>query len=167
MVLLCCEFDPCGIGARSLSGREHLQASSFATTNTAVNSSASCITNNIGDTLGGISKLLVSAVFSVPLPFKDISHKLHNIRAIGYINAGSLGSPDYWVRQHYNSNQRENGNTNAPLPLLGPLRVAAGMGICMNFLNGARMELTYSIPLVKAKHDITRPFQLGLSLTVG
>ena len=41
------------------------------------------------------------------------------------------------------------------------------VNLCMNFLNGARMELTYSIPLVKAKHDITRPFQLGLGCPEG
>lgn len=157
-------FDPCGIGARSLGGREHLQSSGFNHGGSSL-LEGSTLSTSQGDSLGGISKLLLSAVFSVPLPFKDIAHKLHNIRAIGYINAGSLGSPNFWSRWRYNQDHPESALP--PIPILGAIRAAIGGGICMNFMNGARLEITYSVPLLKAKHDIVRPFQLGIGLTVG
>ena len=179
-------FDPCGVGARSVGGREYLKGvdgSPSVSKTTAVDANSSdgaksadpSIMDNImersltgpkGDTLGGVSKLLVSAVFSAPLPFKDLSENsvFRGIRAIAFVNAGAMGSPDYWARRRYNL---DNNNSLPSVPVLGPLRMSAGAGFCVNFMGNARMEMTYSVPLLKAQQDITRPFQIGVGLTVG
>ena len=159
-------FDPCGIGARSFGGRQHLRQQQQQNSSSSSNSTAvpPPSLSSYGDSLGGISKFLITALFSVPLPFRDLSSSLSGIRAMYFMSAGTLGNPSYWNQYHGNKNSL---SSNSELSLFGPLRVSTGVGISMSMQGQMRLEMSYSIPLIKAEHDLVRPFQLGIGLTVG
>jgi len=121
------------------------------------------------DSLGGVSKASLSAVFSVPLPFKDLTHVLDGVRAVGFICVGSMGSPAFWPRWRHN---RDCGGDPAlgalpALPVFGLPRVSVGGGLCLALNGNMRLEMTYSVPVTKTRHDQVRPFQLGIGWTVG
>ena len=47
----------------------------------------------------------------------------------------------------------------------GAPRLSVGCGLTMN-TGPMRLEMTYSIPLLKARDDLTRGFQLGVGLSM-
>ncbi len=173
-------FDTFGIGARSATGREHLitsgttnngNSNGINSANTAnalsslVAGGPSALTRS-SDALGGVSKLSLTALFSVPLPFRDASEQLTGIRCIAFVTAGGMGSPAFWSR--FCANKAAGVSyKNAFSSLFGPApRVAVGGGLSIGFSQMARMELTYSIPLVRVESDVTRPFQIGFGLSI-
>lgn len=164
-------FDPHGVGARSVAGREHLATTLSSSTNgdALIATNAAAALSSPADSLGGISKASFSAVLSVPLPFKDWADALRSVRAMAFLSVGSLGSPAFWPRWRHN---RDCGHDPArgalpPLPLFGTPRVSVGGGLSMTLNGNVRLEMTYAIPLLKTKHDLVRPFQLGVGWTVG
>jgi hypothetical protein len=46
-------------------------------------------------------------------------------------------------------------------------RVSVGGGLCLALNGNMRLEVTYSVPVTKTRHDLVRPFQLGIGWTVG
>jgi outer membrane protein assembly factor BamA len=59
-----------------------------------------------------------------------------------------------------------NGNV-SNAPLFGHLRASAGAGLAIALAPSVNLEVTYSIPILKASHDIIKPFQLGVGLSIG
>ena len=175
-------FDLHGVGARSGSGREHVAGagpggvaaadsrSASASNGTAAAAAAAAASlSSPADSLGGISKASLSAVFSVPLPFRDLAHVLDGVRAIGFVCVGSMGSPAFWPRWRHNRDCGNDPRLGAlpGLPLFGMPRVSVGGGLCLALNGNMRLELTYSVPVTKTRHDLVRPFQLGIGWTVG
>ena len=112
----------------------------------------------LGDACGGTSILSLLSYLSIPFPFSGLKDYG---RAFAFINAGSLGSCDYW-------RPPSPGQTRSLAGLLGldALRASLGGGVVVNVNNSVRIECTYSLPLLKADRDVVKPFQLGLGLTV-
>ena len=171
-------FDNYGVGPRSNVGREHIgetTTSSFSPL-TALNigGGASALTSPT-DALGGISRLSLTALFSVPLPVRNAADKLEGIRAFVFCTAGGLGSPNFWSKfcsaNQTRANQGAGGsNGKAPSPslsgLFGAPRVSLGGGLSIAFTQMARMEISYSVPLISAKSDVTKAFQIGFGFTI-
>lgn len=107
--------------------------------------------SQFGDPLGGISKSSLLFLLSVPIPLVSLAQ--NNGRAFMFINAGSIGSPNYWAT-------KEKSN------IFGSPRVSVGGGLSFAFGSAARIECTYTIPLLKNDNDIVKPFQLGVSLSI-
>jgi len=169
-------FDLHGVGARSVDGRQHLDSAGRPAAGTgrdrtagASAAAAPAMLSSPADSLGGISKASVSAVFSVPLPFKDLTHVLDGVRAIGFVCVGSMGSPAFWPRWRHNrdcGNDPQRGALPC-LPMFGMPRVSVGGGLCLALNGNMRLEMTYSVPVARTRHDQVRPFQLGIGWTVG
>jgi outer membrane protein assembly factor BamA len=62
-------------------------------------------------------------------------------------------------------NSNNGKDTNAPL--FGHLRASAGAGAAIALAPSVNLEVTYSIPILKASHDVIKPFQLGVGLSIG
>lgn len=63
---------------------------------------------------------------------------------------------------NYSSNDDKVSNT----PLFGHLRASAGAGLAIVIAPSVNLEVTYSIPILKASQDIIKPFQLGVGLSI-
>ncbi len=156
-------FDMHGVGPRSFRGREH----HLQTHGSNPYGKPSGFAAPVGDSLGGVGAASGLALLSFPLPFRDMADKLGGVRAFAFANVGSVASTMYWA--HYYCRMLDTGSNDhhghMP-PFWGPPRASVGGGISVAFAPSARLELTYSIPLLKADHDSTRGFQIGLGLTV-
>ena len=109
--------------------------------------------SQFGDPLGGVSKSNLLFLLSVPIPIESLAQ--NKGRAFIFANGGSLGSHSYWY-------QRDKDIIN----LLGYPRVSFGGGLSFALGSSARIEGTYSIPILKTTDDISKPFQLGVSLSI-
>ena len=100
-----------------------------------------------GEPLGGdvLGTLLLSA--TTPIPYKPLAD---TVRSVVFLNAGTIGGA-------LSSLSFEDVVRNS--------RVAVGLGLAAN-MAPFRMALTYSLPMVKAPHDVIAPWQLGLSLEI-
>ena len=98
-----------------------------------------------GDALG--ANYVGSALFalSVPVPVPAVSSYL---RAISFINCGIIG------------------NASSSYQLERQTRASLGLGISGTVAGMVRVEATYALPLLRAPHDVLRPWQLGFSLTM-
>lgn len=153
-------FDLNGVGPRSFSGREHhLQSHGSNPYGRPHGFMAP-----IGDSLGGVGVASAAAILSVPLPLKDMSDKLSGVRAFTFLNVGSLGNPMYWA--HFYCRHLGSGTGIPSVPFWGAPRASVGGGISVAFAPSVRLELTYSVPLLKSDHDSTRGFQIGLGMSV-
>lgn len=101
-----------------------------------------------GDSIGGLVKINVSAILSCPLrlPWPG----LHDARGFFFLNRGSLGMGDRSSIRNY----------------FGFPRLSIGSGMAINISSAARLEVTYSVPLVYARHDIIKPFQIGVGFSI-
>ena len=99
-----------------------------------------------GDSLGGDTRVTVAATLSAPVPHPDIA--ANGGRAILFINAGSI------------CDKIINWNIRRELEMT---RVSVGCGFTIP-IGGAKLEVSYAIPLRMAKHDVLRGFQLGMSI---
>lgn len=97
------------------------------------------------DSLGGDAKAAAVALCSVPLP---LSSQQVPLRAFVFVNAGALGTGT------------------GLLPAWGQLRASAGAGLSLQMAGAVRLEATYALPLRRAPHDSTAPFQLGIGLAI-
>jgi outer membrane protein assembly factor BamA len=132
-------------------------------------------THHIGDSLGGVGVLSASALLSVPLPFRGVADKLSGVRAFTFVNVGCLANPSYWGRYYCHklasssssslssSSSRGGGEGGG---LWGAPRASVGGGLSVAFTPNVRMELTYSVPVLKSDHDCTRGFQIGLGMSM-
>ena len=46
------------------------------------------------------------------------------------------------------------------------MRASAGAGVAIAIGPSVNLEVTYSIPILKASHDVIKPFQLGVGLSI-
>lgn len=109
--------------------------------------------SQFGDPLGGVSKSSLSFLLSVPIPIKSLAQ--NNGRAFVFANGGSVGSYNYWFQKNKDV-----------INLFGYPRVSVGGGLSFTLGSSARIEGTYSIPILKTNDDISKPFQLGVSLSI-
>ena len=58
------------------------------------------------------------------------------------------------------------GNASNSYQLQQQARASLGFGISGTVAGMLRVEATYALPLLRAPHDVLRPWQLGFSLTM-
>ena len=96
----------------------------------------------IPDALGGGARCSLLALLSVPVPIHALA--TNGLRAFAFLNFGSLGSADYWGKNHQRSTMASRAG-----PLFGYMRASVGGGVVMPIASAARVEFTYSLPLLK------------------
>jgi hypothetical protein len=117
------------------------------------------------DSLGGDTKSSFVALLSVPVPFPALAAA--SMRAFAFANVGSLGNSDYWCMGISNAADGSSVLKSKFIPLFGYIRASVGAGLSLSLGGVARVEATYSLPLLKAKHDVTsNAFQLGVGLSI-
>lgn len=148
-------FDMHGVGPRSFVGREgYLSPGSYQ-----VNPDQAVGNHPIGDAIGGVGVASTSVVLSVPIPIPSENQKFGGIRAFTFATTGTVASPASWSQLA--AVTRSGGAWWSCAP-----RVTVGGGFSVAFAPTARMEITYSVPVLKSAHDVVRGFQLGLGLTI-
>lgn len=108
-----------------------------------------------GDPLGGISKSSLLLLLSVPIPIASFAQ--NSGRAFMFFSSGSIGSPYYWATSHKNIEKSS---------IFGSPRLSVGGGLSFAYGSSARIEGTYTIPILKGNNDVVKPFQLGVSLSI-
>lgn len=97
-----------------------------------------------GDSLGSNRKAQVLALLSAPLPAMKL---LPTTRALLFANVGS------------------SGEGKSLLFPFGYPRASVGCGLAAS-MGVARIEVTYSIPILKAKDDVVKGFQIGVGISM-
>lgn len=64
------------------------------------------------------------------------------------------------------SNNINGINPDKNIPFFGYVRASIGAGVSLTLSPAIKLEVTYSIPILKSSHDITKPFQLGVGLSL-
>ena len=52
------------------------------------------------------------------------------------------------------------------VPFFGYLRASVGAGVSLALSPALTLEVTYSIPILKSSHDVTKHFQLGVGMSL-
>jgi outer membrane protein assembly factor BamA len=101
----------------------------------------------VGLPLGGdfIGTILLAA--TAPVPLASVAGW---IRTLAFVNAGTISGKLMTV---------------TPMDVVRSTRVSAGVGLLLN-MSPIRVSLSYSVPVVKAPHDVLSPWQLGLALEI-
>ena len=102
-----------------------------------------------GEALGGYAKLNGLLLLSAPLHVAALGKDA--ARTFVFLNVGSVGMG--WSRQPSS-------------PFFGHLRASVGSGIAVTVGNNVRFELSYAVPVMKATHDVVKPFQIGVGLSM-
>lgn len=112
------------------------------------------VSPGFSDSLGSLRRAQVLGMLSVPLP--RTIQSLPPIRALLFANAGSVddGTASLGAK-----------TTSQWFYPFGAPRLSIGCGLTMN-TGPMRLEMTYSLPLLKARDDLTRGFQLGVGLSM-
>ena len=100
-----------------------------------------------GDSLGANRKAQVLALISSPLPSRTW---LPTMRVIAFVSAGAASS----------------GEHKSWLFPFGYPRASLGCGLTGSLGGMTRVEVSYSVPLLKADDDVTKGFQLGIGLSM-
>jgi outer membrane protein assembly factor BamA len=58
------------------------------------------------------------------------------------------------------------GTSSSLSPFFGHLRASVGAGVAVMLAPSVNLEITYSIPILKSHHDVIKPFQLGVGLSI-
>jgi outer membrane protein assembly factor BamA len=122
--------------------------------------------NSLGDSLGGDSKSSLLVSLSVPVPIQILAQ--NKARAFLFLNLGSLGHLYDWRKALI---LRSNGDKSSVInteknPFFGYTRCSIGGGLSFLVAQQLRLELTYSIPILKSIQDNCKNFQLGISLNI-
>lgn len=109
-----------------------------------------------GDSIGGLVKTNAIAALSFPIPWKVLS----GTNGLLFLNGGTLGlgvmAP----------NDPSATTTSRIMNFLGYPRLTVGTGLVWNISQAARLEVTYSLPFLRAENDIVKPFQIGVGLSI-
>jgi outer membrane protein assembly factor BamA len=121
-----------------------------------------------GDVLGGQLRYNALAAVSAPIPVDSLAK--HGARAFGFCSAAAVLTPSAWQHRDLTGlmTGRGGGALGAQSPLaeiLGAARVSVGWGLSLP-IGPARLELSYSLPLLKASSDSVRQFQVGLGISI-
>ena len=52
------------------------------------------------------------------------------------------------------------------VPFFGYLRASVGAGVSLTLSSSITLEVTYSVPILKSSHDVIKPFQVGVGLSL-
>jgi outer membrane protein assembly factor BamA len=96
----------------------------------------------------------VLGMLSAPINIKALGPD--GARAFIFMNAGSVGMA-------HMRNIHPNGTN---VPFFGHLRASIGTGLAITVGPVVRLEMTYAVPILKAPHDATKSFQLGVGLSI-
>jgi outer membrane protein assembly factor BamA len=107
-----------------------------------------------GNAFGGLCKFSVLGMLSAPININALGPD--GARAFIFMNAGSVGMA-------HMRNIHPNGTN---VPFFGHLRASVGTGLAITVGPAVRLEMTYAVPLLKAPHDATKSFQLGVGLSI-
>ena len=105
------------------------------------------------DSLGGDHKSSVLAALSIPVTVPILAK--NNARAFVFFNGGHIGISNASV-----------GNRINAYPWGGFIRASIGGGFSVSVADSMRLEMSYSIPIVKAPHDQVKSFQLGVGVGI-
>lgn len=111
------------------------------------------------DSLGGMTKVVGLAALSAPLPWVFATSE--NARTFLFLNAGALLPHSLWPLAPLSAHPTGNSFNN----ILSPFRLSVGCGLSYA-LGPARLELSYALPLRMAQHDVIKPFQIGVGLSM-
>ncbi len=158
-------FENYGVGSRSLSDTAVLSSppSSSSSATVSVPSMSLSSVSPLGASLGGSYRATLLGMLSVPVPLLTLASA--GARAFLFVNAGILGKPNFWKSPTQDSSSTT--MTSTPIRILSDnCRLSMGCGISLPVGEAARIELTYSVPLKQHMSDVTKPFQIGLGITV-
>lgn len=113
--------------------------------------------NISGDSIGGISKLNLIAMLSMPIPQETAAAA--GGRLFVHCNIGSIGPLSHWKSTSLIS-------PNIFGFALNNMRASLGGGVSFQIMNSIRLEMSYSLPLLRARHDVLKPFQIGVGVTI-
>ena len=65
-----------------------------------------------------------------------------------------------------NFNNADGTNSAGNVPFFGYLRASVGAGVSLTLSPSITLEVTYSVPILKSTHDVTKPFQVGVGLSL-
>ena len=108
------------------------------------------------DALGGMTRVVGMLGLSAPLPFKFTSSE--NVRTFIFANYGALLPHSMWPLVPI-------AKSLSLQEAISPFRVSIGCGVSYS-LGPARLELTYALPVRMARHDVIKPFQIGIGLSM-
>lgn len=97
-----------------------------------------------GNAMGGTKKASVLALLSFPFPSNWYPE---TNRTFLFFNMAALGEGPL--------------STGFASP-----RASIGAGLSFSMSNAARIEMTYSIPVLRSSHDAVKPFQLGVAMNL-
>ena len=64
------------------------------------------------------------------------------------------------------NNAADGTNSAGNVPFFGYLRASVGAGVSLTLSPSITLEVTYSVPILKSSHDVTKPFQVGVGLSL-
>jgi outer membrane protein assembly factor BamA len=144
-------------GSASLGTSSHSsQFDSFSNTMSAL-AGASCRPQGVS--VGSFGRFTLLALASVPVPFRTLAEA--GAKSFVFMNAGVLGNAALLRRNAFDSPVRISDSSFLDKP-----RLSIGCGAVVPVTNVARLEITYSVPLLKSAGDVTKPFQFGVGLTI-
>lgn len=114
------------------------------------------------DALGGMSRIAGLVCASAPLPFNFTSSE--NMRTMVFANYGALLPHSLWPMVPLSACAKK-GPSSTVWDILDPFRLTLGCGFSYA-LGPARLELTYALPVRASSHDILKPFQIGIGLSM-
>lgn len=117
-----------------------------------------------GDSLGGTTKSSLLLLASVPVPFDSL--RKATMRAFCFANIGSIGHGSLYSFLPAIKAEREKMGEKETQPFFGYARASVGTGLSISFSKMIRVEMTYSMPLLKNSQDQVKPFQLGVGLSI-
>lgn len=123
-----------------------------------------------GDVLGGQLRYNALAAISAPVPVDTLAK--HGARAFGFCSAAAILTPSAWKNKDLidilsgkSYSNSLSGNKNLLEEAIGSARVSVGCGLSLP-IGPARLELTYSVPVLKTSSDSVRQFQVGLGVSI-
>ena len=103
-----------------------------------------------GEALGGFTKLGGLFLLSAPVRIKALGPDA--ARTFVFLNVGSVGLG--------------HARCAATDPFFGHLRASVGTGVALSIGSNVRFELSYAVPVLRARHDVIKPFQIGVGLSI-
>jgi outer membrane protein assembly factor BamA len=141
---------------------------STTTSLNALGSTFSSMTSSVcrsdGVSVGSFGRFTLLGLASVPIPIRALASA--GAKSFLFVNAGVLGNPALLSHHHPSHLPTNNVTAMSVSNLLDKPRVSVGCGAVVPIANVARLELTYSIPLLKSGSDVIKPFQIGVGLTI-
>jgi hypothetical protein len=89
-----------------------------------------------------------------------------SIKTDGRGSRGTHPDTDSKASSIVNSGGEGNAEHRPRAPFFGFFRASVGAGISLALSPAITLEVTYSVPVLKAAHDVVKPFQLGVGVSL-